>query len=153
MTMNLRAAVQQAMQSSSSTDPSSIARELLSQIEDEELRDALAQALPAFVMSQVTRSRAGVPAQNPGRSQKVAAIRAHWERFLAERVQVDGVWMTMAECTADDVTALAGYRRQVAEKNLAHARRFDQLAKTMRSEGAVTVAALDPSLAGDILAG
>ena len=135
-------------------DPREIATEVLAAIPDDQVRDCLGEALVCYVRRHVTRSRDGVPTPEkleaaprpvaPVRSAKVNAIRDHWAKFLAERVQVNGTWKTVAECTVLDVQTLARERREVAARNEAHAKRFEKLAEDMQAQGAATVAEFKP---------
>lgn len=134
-------------------DPREIAAEVLAAIPDDELRECLGHALTVYISTYLTSRRTGVPTPeklaaskpvSPVRSAKVNAIRDHWAKFLAERVQVGGTWKTVAECTVQDVQALARERREVAAKNVAHAKRFEKLAEDMQAQGAATVAEFKP---------
>ena len=135
-------------------DPREIAAEVLAAIPDGELRECLGEALVCYVQRAVTRAREGVPTADklesasrpvgPVRSAKVNAIRDHWAKFLEERVQVNGNWKKVADCTVLDVQALARERREVAAKNVAHAKRFEKLAEDMQAQGAATVAEFKP---------
>lgn len=139
--------VHEALAATTKNDPREIAADVLGRIPDEALRECLETALVCYVSNKITGSRKGVPTE-PSKpaaaSKKVASIRSNWAAFLAERVQVDGVWKTIAECTADDVEALAANRREVAARNLAHAKNFERLAVSMRAQGAATVADFKP---------
>lgn len=144
------------------SDPREIAAEVLASISDADLRDCLEDALPMYVSRYLTRGRGGVPTPEkleedlkpvaPVRSAKVGAIRDHWAKFLDERVQVNGNWKKVADCTVQDVQALARERREVAAKNVAHAKRFEKLAEDMQAQGAATVAEFKPRADAGLLA-
>lgn len=142
--------VQNVMDRTTESDPRVIAATVLKEIPDNKLREALGVALVAYVSRMVTRQRRGVPlpryAPRPTvPSHKVAAVRSEWAKFLAERVQVHGTWKTVADCTVTDVEVLASDRRETAEKNLAHAKRFEDLAMRMKAQGAATVRDFNPA--------
>lgn len=118
-------------------DPKELAEKVIAAIPDEDRDAAFHEAMIAFVMSRVTRDRRGVP--QPGVSKKVAAVRTAWARFLMEPVQINGQWKQVGDCTAAEVDILAAQRREVARKNLEHARRFEALAKDMREKNVATV--------------
>ena len=148
MTTTLYDMIRTVLDESTETDPRVIAADVLAAIPDEGWREVVSPALVSYVSSLVTRSRQGVPTQ-PNRPQvvrsaKVAGIRDDWQRFLGERVQVEGTWKRVAECTVQDVQALARERREVAAKNVAHATRFEKLAEDMQAQGAATVAEFKP---------
>lgn len=136
------------------SDPREIAAEVLASIPDDDLRECLGDALGTYMRWHITKSRGGVPTPEkleedlkpvaPVRSAKVEAIRDHWAKFLDERVQVNGNWKKVADCTVLDVQALARERREVAAKNVAHAKRFEKLAEDMQAQGAATVAEFKP---------
>lgn len=81
--------------------------------------------------------------RKPNRSGRLAAIRDRHAAWKRARYVIDGTWKMLADCTVDDVLALAAQRRDVAARNTAEAERFDQLARVMKDAGAVTVADLD----------
>lgn len=136
------------------SDPREIAAEVLASIPDVDLRECLGDALGTYMQWHITKSRRGIPAPEkleedlkpvaPVRSAKVNAIRDHWAKFLEERVQVNGNWKKVADCTVLDVQALARERHEIAAKNVAHARRFEKLAEDMQAQGAATVAEFRP---------
>lgn len=143
-------------------DPREIAAEVLASIPDEDLRECLGDALGPYMQWHITKSRRGIPTPEkleedlkpvaPVMSAKVNAIRDHWAKFLAERVQVNGTWKKVADCTVQDVQALARERREVAAKNMAHAKRFEKLAEDMQAQGAATVAEFKPGADTGLLA-
>lgn len=150
---------QKVLDTTTSSDPRVIAQEVLAVIPDEDLRECLGVALVQYVSVRVTRNRMGVPvelptvpARPPAVSSKVNAIRDHWGAFLAERVQVEGTWKRVADCTVSDVEALAQERREVAARNAAHAKRFEKLAREMQAQGAATVADFKPGADAGLLA-
>ena len=136
------------------SDPREIAAEVLASIPDEDLRGCLGDALSTYMRWYITKKRDGVPTPEkleedlkpvaPVRSAKVNAIRDHWAKFLDERVQVNGNWKKVADCTVQDVQALARERREVAARNEAHAKRFEKLAEDMQAQGVATVAEFKP---------
>lgn len=154
--------VETAVATTAQSDPREIAAEVLASIPDEDLRDCLADALAVYVSRHLTRGRSGVPTPEkleeglrpvtPARSAKVNAIRDHWAKFLGERVQVEGTWKRVAECTVSDVQVLARERRDVAARNVAHAKRFEKLANDMQAQGALTVADFKPGADAGLLA-
>lgn len=156
MSATLYDVIRTTLDESTETDPRVIATEVLAALPDEDWREVVAPALVSYVFSFVTRSRQGVPAQprrlKPVQSAKVAGIRDDWQRFLADRVQVDGTWKRMGECTVLDVQALARERRNVAARNAEHAKRFEKLAKDMQAQGAATVADFEPGADAGLLA-
>lgn len=118
-------------------DPTELTEKVIAAVPDEHQAECFREAVQAFVYSRVTRDRRGVP--TPGTSKKVAAVRTAWARFLMEPVQINGQWKQVGDCTADEVDILAAQRREVARKNLEHARRFEALAKDMREKNVATV--------------
>lgn len=146
--------VKATLATTTKNDPREIAAEVLASIPDEDLRECLGDALAPYMQWHITKSRRGIPTPDkleedlkpvaPVRSAKVNAIRDHWAKFLEERVQVNGNWKKVADCTVQDVQALARERREVAAKNMAHARRFEKLAEDMQAQGAATVAEFRP---------
>lgn len=139
------------------TDPHDVAQEVRARIDEEQIEDFFTLTLQTYVRKNMTTTRTGVPdeligrrphlevarpAQNISRG-KAALYRDWWTSFVNERVQVEGTWKLMGECTVPEVEALASTRREVAARNAAHAARFEALAARMRDAGATTVSDLD----------
>lgn len=89
----------------------------------------------------------GTKPRKPNRSAKVTAIRNHHAAWKRARYVINGEWKMLADCTVDDVLALAEQRRAVAARNESEATRFDQLARAMKDAGVSTVADLDDDVA------
>ena len=158
-------ALREALNTTTLTDPDDLAHEVIDILGPERLDDAAEEALIYWVRSHTSRSRQGVPDEllvdtgtpasfrpAPNRSAKVAGIRDWWSSFITERVNVDGEWKLMGDCTVPDVEALAAARREIASKNLAHADRYAALADRMRAEGVATVQDLAQEKVADLAA-
>lgn len=146
MDFNLRALVREVAESSTLTDPGSLADEIARRIPAEHVHDAFVQMLRPYVRELITKDRSfGTPtdhheAPRPGRSWKRDGIRAHWRRVLRERVHV-GVgpadWKFLGDCGREDLLFAAAERRQMAEANLAKAAQFEQIAALLDDDKTV----------------
>lgn len=133
----------QIVLTTSLTDPDEIADMVLAATPDDDLRDAYRQALRGVAVDalRTTRHTAGTTAAPaaPNRSAKVAAIRAHHLDYYEQRVNVNGEWKMLGDCTLTDVRTLAhDYTRRAAE-NRAKAAEYTALADRMEQAGAKTV--------------
>lgn len=137
---NLRSIVREVLTSSTIADPGVVAEEVLRRVPSRMLKQALQQALRLYVrqvISEVRVSRPPVASSN--RSAKVSGIRDGWQRRLRDRVHCgDGNWKFLAECTYEDLLAAAGERRQLAERNLAWARQYDEWARLLTEHDVAT---------------
>lgn len=77
------------------------------------------------------------PAAPP--SAKVTGIRDWWTGFLTQEVQVGTRSKVMADCTAEDLEALARARMGTAQRMAKNARGMAALASQMKESGARTV--------------
>ncbi|MGN8689856.1 hypothetical protein ACTND8_08130 [Atopobiaceae bacterium HCP3S3_F7] len=114
-------------------------------------RATLAEVLPTYVGVEFSRTRMlnpvavvvddVTPVREPAGSAKVAACRNDWNARKNTPVWLPNGWKRLADCTADDLLALAATLRDRAEKVAAKAAWYEALADAL-PEGA-TVAALD----------
>lgn len=158
--LNLRALVRDVIDCSMLSSPADIADEVLRRIPAKDSEAALAQTMRAFVRQVVSEQRmpvrlSHVEAQhdadgNPRPIQSVlipsakqAAIRDAWKRD-ARLYKVQGVdgWKSLLECTRDDLLHAADARQEQGERNLAKAKQFRELEKTLRDHGVTTVGEL-----------
>lgn len=93
------------------------------------------------------------PPVGPVRSVKYAKIAAWWERALADRVCVDGTWMTFGECTRENVETLAEQYQALADQNRAKADQCTRLAKELANAALDRVADLPATVLETALAG
>lgn len=127
--------VRRIHQEAGSADPREIAQKVLADLASpEDIRAALAEALPDFVRITVRVSHGGGLA-GP-RSSKVEAVRGWYERLMTQPVDVSGngaKWKALRECTRDELLSVAQYRRQIAARNLRTADAYERLAKVMKA--------------------
>lgn len=152
---DLRAAVNDVLDTTSLTDPVAIAAKVAENVPTRQLRVALAEALVSFVANVNQRRRmnnpllGGAPQVRSGRSTKVAGIATWWAAALRDRVHVDGGHKFLGDCTFDDLMFAASERRQQARLNEAKADQYEALAKLLREHGVDRVADLPPSAVTD----
>ncbi len=131
-------------------DPHTIAEKLIADMNEEQLRLALEVALPTFVrevLSQVRRdTTTPTRVRAAGQSTRVGAIRDWHQRLLDSVTEVNGSYKHLGECTRDDVLAIAGSRRKLAELNRRAAQKYEALATLMNDHDATTVADLPAEL-------
>jgi hypothetical protein len=129
------------LNSSTIADPGVIADEVLRRVPSRMVKQALQQALRLYVrqvISEVRITRPPAPS-SPARSAKVSAIRDGWQRRLRDRIHCgNGNWKFLAECTYEDLLAAAGERRELAERNMAWARQYDEWARLLTEHDVAT---------------
>ena len=154
-TQELQDLIRQTEEATGLVNPHDIAAKTLVAIDDADLRDALSLTLPAYVRRLVTTQRRPCDLgheseepprrQQPARSAKVTAVRSWHARVLAQAVDVSGYhgqWKRLAECTRDELLAVAAHRRGLAAANVATAERYEALARRMQVDDARTVGEL-----------
>lgn len=75
------------------------------------------------------------PVRKPGRSAKVAAIRASGPKWLADRINTCAnprEWKRVGDCGFEDLMFAAGQRREIAARTSAKAERYERLAELVR---------------------
>lgn len=166
---NLRALIHEVCDTSTITDPTTLAKEVARRIGRNQQREALEQALPVLVLNVISRSRGGatdtpggqgaddlqLPTAAGGQSsRKVRGIRETWRRMLRDRVSVGpdrGDWKFLADCDADDLAYAEQIRRDHAAANVAAADRFAALRELLDEHGVATVGELPDDELGDTL--
>jgi hypothetical protein len=106
-------------------------------------RSALLRWAAGEVLREANRmSRSSLHASSsrqPGRSWKESVSAGD---LLAQRYEVEGVWMELGACSREHVLIIASDYRDRAARNLARADEFEELAQRMHRAGAPTVADL-----------
>lgn len=133
MTFELRAAVAEALDTTSATHPQDIAAEVARDVPGRDLRAALALALEPFVREAIQHRRRDNPIIGPkptghGGSAKVRGIRDSWKAALRDLVHVEGNWKALGDCGYKDLMFAAEERREHARQNAAAAERYQRLA-------------------------
>ena len=169
-TFNLNALIREVIDTSTLVDPDSLAKEVGKRIGRNQERDALQQALPALVMTALSRGRhltssgghtrsathhgiaAGRSSNGSARSSKVAGIREAWRKMLQEPIAVGGNhWKRLAECNAEDLTYAEDLRRAHAARTVAAADKLANLRELLRQHGVATVGELPDQTLGHAL--
>lgn len=143
---NLRATVQNVLDTSTLTDPGVIASKVLDSVPDDALRDCLRVTMRGFVRDVIRTSRATPERPSSGqrtyepqpspaaaggttsRSWKRDGIRAAWQRHLLDRYHAADGWRLLGEMTAVDLRAAAAEREKDAAGTLAAAARLTEWA-------------------------
>lgn len=139
---NLRLTIRAVLAETDEPDPGVISGLVFAAISRKDQAVALEQSLRHFVRQVITEQRAHTPAPPTpakARSWKVQAIRANWERMLAQRVYSAGGWKLLRDCTRDDLLFAAAERRENAARSIAVAERYDALADLLASHGVAAV--------------
>jgi len=137
-------------------DPVEIAEEIFGRLSPTERMQALREVLPSFVRQSLAFDRRLTPAVTPARelvgagqtvggSARVRRIRDDWQTRLQTPLCVDGVWMRLAECTADDLRTVAADLRVRAGKIESKAAWYEQLAGLLPPGGTVGSLSHDPT--------
>lgn len=138
----LRILVQEVLRTSTMADPGQVADEVMRRIPRSMVRVALSQALRLFVRQVISETRISHQATptpaGPARSRKVASIRDGWQRRLRDRVHCNGTWKFLGECGYDDLLAAAAERRELADRNMAWARQYDEWARLLTEHDVAT---------------
>lgn len=138
----VRALARELIATSTEPDPHALADALLAALTKAQ-RSALLRWAAGELLREVNRhSRATVratPTPRVGASWKTAI---GTDALLAQRYEVDGVWIELGGCTRDQVLSIAADYRDRAARNLALAEDFERLARRMQRSGASTVADL-----------
>lgn len=124
--LDLRGMVRRVLDSGL-VDPGLVADEVLADIPDEALREALGFTLRAFVRQSMAGQRnvgAAFARPTPGASWKGSAIRDGWQRTLLAAIHVGDGYKALAACTYADLVFAADERSQIAERNAAQSRRY-----------------------------
>jgi hypothetical protein len=127
-----------------------LARELMSATDEPDPRVLIDQMIGALARAQratLLRWAAGELLREANRWSRVTPPRAgaSWKAavgadgLLAQRYDVDGVWMELSNCTRDQVLTIAAGYRDRAARNAARAEEFERLADRMQRTGATTV--------------
>lgn len=163
---HLRGLIHNVAAVSTSAAPDVVAKEVLAEISEAELKSALAQAMPIVVQAVLSRSRGPIfvpGAQEAGdtqsqsgtvayRSRKVAAIREAWRLQLKERLRVaPRTYKFFGDCDADDLDAAATLRESHARATLENATRLREIAALLATHNVTTVRDLPDSILGDVL--
>lgn len=132
--LNLREVTRYAIEHAASLEYDDIAKDVLTAISPDDYLAALQQVLPRFVADVARGMRASGPAETPDdppASWKVAAIKARFERRLAEIYPTQSGNKRLADFTYADLMYQAGLLRDQARKNLARAKGWEALAKAL----------------------
>lgn len=144
---NLKHEIREVIRGTDLASPDEIAAKVLENIPEDAILEALSQALPDLIRTELVRERArpampqsirpALPgaATTPARasqsaqSAKVRQIREHWQRHLRDRISVGrDMWVTLADCTAADLRVAAEDRRSRAERMNDSAARYARYA-------------------------
>lgn len=93
------------------------------------------------------------PARKPGRSAKVAAIRAAGPKWLADRLYTSAdprEWKRVGDCSFTDLMFAATQRRDQAARTSAAAERLESLAELVRTHGVDRVRDLPASVLAEV---
>lgn len=151
--MDLREVVVAALDRSPSADPNVVAAEVAKSIPSHQVRAALAQALPQFVMAVSTSRRSRTLAPVPSDSDEVGSRRWKAAASILMLREWTGVeWKLMRDFTADECLAAAAHKRRHAAGVIARAERLEALAALMVERKASTVADLSEDDAAEVLA-
>lgn len=169
---DLNALIEQAVMESNAADPRDLAVIVLQRIPEECAQAVLAAVLPRYVQDRLAKRRSvnrilgwspqerhgaasgGHPAfarskANPaiGRSRKVAGIREQWKAALRDSVHAaKDSWLMLGDCDYEALIFAATERQENAERNLAKAQRYRDLAGRLEKHGVATVKQLPDSV-------
>lgn len=142
---DLRTLVGEVLAETNLTEPADIAAEVARRTPKVHLRAAYETALTGYVrvINNAHRRENTILKPRPAsRSAKVSAIRDQWQAALRDRVHTGDGWKLLGECTYSDLMAAAKRRRELADRNLAMADRYEALAQQLLAAGVDRVADL-----------
>lgn len=143
--LNLRHLVQEVTASATSVEWADIAADVLNRIDNDDLRAALAQALPAYIRYTAVSARAPgrvtPPSTVPGLpgSWKVQGIREGWQRRKEEIYATAEGHKRLGDFTYADLLYQSGICSRQAKQKLSKAKGWRDLADLMEAEGVATV--------------
>ncbi len=138
---HLRNLVGEIVRDSAATDPGDLVTEVIARIPKKKVADALKQTMRLYVRQVISETRPIGGGEPPvaATSWKVTAIRDGWQRQLTNRLHVGaGKWKRLADCTYDDLLAVAAERRDLAERNGVWARTYESWARLISEAGVDT---------------
>lgn len=144
---SLHALATQIVRTHESVDPTELAHELIGLIDSEHFDSAVRTMAREYVRTVIgserraaTAATAATPRTATG-SRRVAAARDQWQRLIdvPEYVPSLASWVRLREATQSQVREMAAHRTHQASKNVAAAKRYEKIARSMRSLGAATV--------------
>ena len=147
---NPTAATRHILAATALTDPADIAAEVYKLTPECDIADLYHAMLQVSVREIIrfenmqARNPTPAPAPaKPNRSSKVAAIRQAHIAYWDQRVNVDGTWKLLGDCSVTDLRTLAETRRVVAERNNAMAEEYERLIDRMEHAGVATARELE----------
>lgn len=146
---SLHALTKEIIHSSKSADPTEIAAQLVAQIPPAHLDHAVQQMARAYVRTVISTVRQKAIAPPDGyASRKIQAARERWRRLLdvPEFVPSLNGWIRLHEATREQVLEMAAHRMHQADMNSAAAKRYESIAKSMKTLKAQTVGDLPEDL-------
>lgn len=155
---NLKAEIRKVVDTTDLASPDDIAAKVVENIPAKLLRSALMQCLPELVRVELGRARGLHPITPQSyRSSKVAGIRAaaeDWRRRLRDRVHVGrGVWLLLADCSAENFRFAAEERRVNAERSLAAADQYNRFGAACEKHSVARFADLPEAVQAQLLGG
>jgi hypothetical protein len=174
----LRRFVRTVFESSAITDPESLAKEVLVQLDPKNERAALEQALRLVAQNYLTHARGSLtslgghmardahpPAVAEGRttstkSWKTAGSRQFWQKRLEELVHIEGEnhqWIALGDCDVTALLSIAAHRDMLSTANAREAAGAREWAALLTQHNVTTVRKLPESvlrnrLQGDVAA-
>lgn len=141
MTADLKSLLRQAIADHPGKSPAEIAFIVAENAPMKLLRGFLAQALVDMARNAIGERRRdsldGAVGENP--SPKLRDRASWWTRMLAERVNVNGRWIVLGECTYDDLQACIDDREKLIGRIHGQIENYKRLQKLMAQHGAKTV--------------
>jgi len=141
----LREVVDQALAKSKDPDPHVVARKLLLRLTPAQRDEALQRAVLLMVQERVRELRANVEDFTPENldhaETSVTVGASRWS--IAQRVNINGVWKFLADCTAADCFAKAAEYDESAARLTAMADHYRALAHRLQVAGVERVGDLD----------
>jgi hypothetical protein len=141
---DINAAIAEVIAEGTIDDPREIAQMI--EIPDEVLRDVVDALLPDRVRKMIGQARReAFGTRHPVSPAATASAPgpSRWARFtpelLAAKVEVEGEWKELGDCTADDLDWLANMYAERAAKNQAYEERFRDLARRLRRSTATVL--------------
>lgn len=162
----LRRFVRTVFESGAVTDPESLAKEVLVQLDPADERAALEQALRLVAQNFLTHARGSLTSSGghqwidtreghvaggrpSTKSWKTRASREFWRKRLEDLVHVngpDGQWIALGDCDATALLRIAEHRDMLSAANAREAAGAREWAALLEQHGAATVRKLPESV-------
>ncbi len=151
--LHLGSRIREAYENATDIDPRAVAEDVIQDLPEDLLRDALRLTLPGKIRQYYQTIRKGhrLPPTSSPRWDAVREQAEHLAVFRQPTAIGPGQWLPLGELTCAQVLMAANLRQDNAERAMAQARRYADLHAAMRKKRAKVVSDLTPESVEAIL--